>query len=154
MPALMDSTTNKPNRSRQIGLAILLASIATLAITIPIMAGRLERRPDHTRWATVRTNENTFSFFLPRVEGSIAFDDEHATLTWGQETLELPITGETFPGMSGLRGHSQWIAILALASIDRGDIVELEEGIDDGSIVPRLTLVTRETPQEAGPGGW
>lgn len=131
-----------------------LASVVALAVTIPSMAERLERRPDHTRWASVRTAEDTFEFFVPAIAGSIEFGQTHATLRWGEDSVEIPITGESYPGMSGLRGHSQWIAILALASIERGDIEELESGLADGSIVPRLTVVTRETPDEIGPDGW
>jgi hypothetical protein len=149
----MASSNHQPKRTRKAGVVLVLASLVVLAFTIPSMASRLDNRSNPIRWASVRTVASEFDYF-DNIKGSIEFHNKTATLRWGDSFVEISVPGEPFPGMTDLRGYSQWIAILAMASVERGDIPELEEGLHSGQIIPRLIVVARETPEDQGPAGW
>ena len=138
-------------KARRVGLALISVSLLVLGISIAFMAMRLaahNREDPPTPFAIVVAQEPGFVF------DSIPFAIERADtaapqmrVTWGDQTVTLPVGGSEINGLPLLVANADWLSVLLIAE-GATQLESVERQILAGQIPARLVVVARAPAAE------
>ncbi len=144
------------------GIILIALSVIGLVISIPAMAGRLSHRTTSVVWFHDPIPVEEFEF-LGSPASVLTIDppkDAAGTrprleIRWRNETSEVEIEDgiRDDPRLPGMLRHDDWLRILVMAE-GAGSQLELDQGIAQGTIQPRLIIAMRLPAKDYDPGSW
>lgn len=151
------------NRGRIIGIVLCLASIIGLVVSIPAMADRLSHRTTSVVWFHDPIPSPEFEF-LGQPASLVTIDPPKDAAGGDRTRMEVHWRGEVHgfeieegtrddPRLPGLLRHDDWLRILVMAEGAKSS-EELDKGIADGTIDPRLIIAMRLPAKDYDPGSW
>ena len=150
-----------PNRTRAIGFALTVISVAVFIPSVLAIADRLENRRVPLVW-----------FLDPILSHDFAFRDEplhvDETTVVNERGEEQPAVVVTYKGektlipveerderLPDLLKYENWMEILPMVEGQGARSAdEIERKLADGEVRPRLIIATRHTPEAYDPGSW
>lgn len=152
-------------RPRPIPLALAAISIATLAISVTLLAQRIARYNDEQGRVTYLHEEITARTFtyaghevaITDLPPDAARPHGAVRIRFADETLTLPVTIpplEYTELFEGLEKHGDWLRLVRFAKLSDRSLKELLRAIDAGEEPDRLVLVTKTPRPGANPNTW
>lgn len=148
-------------RSGKIGLALTLASLATLAVSVWQMQYKLSHRPDLKDRPVVWFNDPILEekFFFQEVPCEVRTVEagdtpKHVEIDWRGHTVSLDIGGRDDPRLPKLLRHEDWLKLLPMAEERAGSQDEVVAKLVSGETKPRLIVAARYPAEGFNSGSW
>lgn len=135
---------------RKIALLLVVASAATMLVSVIAMARRISTyyaRTDHTLFVFRPVEDRRFTFAGRPVELVDEGEGETTTVVarFGERELRVPATmAPQSPQVPGLARHEEWMRVLRFAERGRLSSEELLRRIEAGEVQDRLVIVVRD----------
>lgn len=146
--------------SRRAAWCIAAASLAGLVTSGYVMAGRIKKYHDeHPRTTFVFQNVEFTEFEFAGRPVQLVDDltdpaQAYMNVSYGEESLRLPVTIPPDNRLPGLVAYTDWLRILRFAPMTGRDISKLHEDLDSGKVADRLVIVTRTPRPGTNPETW
>jgi len=161
-----DTPSGKTGRVNKAWLAVSLISAIVFGISLYVLVERIREfnSSDLTRFAFVPLVSNSFEFAGRPVEITDLPPEEdgpdteanlgRVRISYGQDTLTLPIRIAGIEEVPDLRRHENWMKVLRFIDTTGTDPKTAEQEAKEGKRTDRLVIATRIPPPGADTRTW